>query len=152
MIIYNSNRVNKNIGSSFLLPTHGTGGARATIKSTTPPPEKFCPSAKQAGKKKRGCGGNEFLPACSAARSAAVGWEAAAHSASAEGQSRKFFYLKGKIEKGRPRAKNEGKNFLLYSPSGERRRWAGLPPAGRQLSSVPLEIGSSGVVKLHLSS
>ena len=28
----------------------GCGGARATIKSTTPPPEKFCPSVKRASK------------------------------------------------------------------------------------------------------
>jgi len=65
-----------------------------------------------------------------------MGWEAAAHSASAEGQSRKFFFLKGKIKKGRGAPKNEWKNFLLCSPQGGRRRWAGLPPEGRQLVSV----------------
>jgi hypothetical protein len=45
--------------------------------------------------------------------------------------------------------KNKRKNFLFCSPQGGRRRWAGLLPWGRQLSGVPLEKGSSGVVKLH---
>ena len=67
------------------------------------------------------------------------GWEAAAHSASVEGQSRKFFFLKGKIKKGKGAPKNEGKNFLLCSPQGERRRWVGLPPCGRQ-SKVSVRI------------
>jgi hypothetical protein len=66
-------------GSSFVSPAHGKGGARATIKnvSAPPPSEKIC-SEKQAGKKKKGCGENEFLPACSARRRRAVGWWEAA--------------------------------------------------------------------------
>jgi len=54
LILPNKMNLIKQKGSSFPLPAHGKGGARATIKSITPPPEKFCPSAKQAGKKKRG--------------------------------------------------------------------------------------------------
>jgi len=41
-------------------------------------------------------------------------WEAAAHSVSAEGQSRKFFFLKGKIKKKEGRAqKMKGKIFCF---------------------------------------
>jgi len=50
----------------------------------------------------------------------------------AEYQSRKFFFLKGKNKKGKARAKNEWKNFLLCPPQGERRRGVGLSPFGRQ--------------------
>jgi hypothetical protein len=64
-------------GSSFVSPAHGKGGARATIKnvSAPPPSEKIC-SEKQAGKKKKGCGENEFLPVCFAPK-ARWWWEAA---------------------------------------------------------------------------
>jgi hypothetical protein len=62
------------IGSFFLSPAHGWRGARATIQNVSAPPsaEKIR-VVQQAGKKKRGSGGNEFLLACSAARSAAWG-------------------------------------------------------------------------------
>jgi hypothetical protein len=67
-------KIRKVKGSSFLLPAHGKGGARATIKSTTPPPEKFCPSAKQAGKKEGGLGEGIFARLlCRAKRGCGVG-------------------------------------------------------------------------------
>ena len=56
-----------------------------------------------------------------------------AHSASAEGQSRKFFFLKGKIKNGKGAPKNEWKNFLLCSPQGECRRWAGSASVRAQI-------------------
>jgi len=62
-----------------------------------------------------------------------MGWEAVAHSASAEGQSRKFFFLKGKIKNGKGAPKNEWKNFLLCSPQGECRRWAGSASVRAQI-------------------
>jgi len=45
---------------------------------------------KQAGKKKKGCGENEFLPASSAARGAAVGWETARPCVSKEAKPTKL--------------------------------------------------------------
>ena len=54
-------------GSSLLSPAHGWCGARATIQNVSvPPPSEKIRSVQQAGKKKKGCGENEFLPACSA--------------------------------------------------------------------------------------
>jgi hypothetical protein len=74
-----------------------------------------------------------FCPLANTAPKARSGWEAAAHSASAEGQSRKFFFLKRKIKKGRGAPKNEWKNFLLCSPQGGHRRWAGSAPVRAQI-------------------
>jgi len=53
------------IGSSFVSPAYGWSGTRATINYDSPAAEKKSGEArKQAGKKKKGCGENEFLPAC----------------------------------------------------------------------------------------
>jgi hypothetical protein len=95
-------------------------------------PPKNWAKPKQTGKKEGGLGGGIFARLLSAPK-ARSGWEAAAHSASAEGQSRKFFFLKGKIKKGRGAPKNEWKNFLLCSPQGGRRRWAGSAPVRAQI-------------------
>jgi len=48
------------LGSSLLLPAHGKGGERVTMNNNGPSPyENFLGKAKeQAGKKKRGSGGN----------------------------------------------------------------------------------------------
>ena len=52
-------------GSSFVSPAYGWSGTRATINYNRPVAEKKSGAArKQAGKKKKGCGENEFLPAC----------------------------------------------------------------------------------------
>jgi len=52
-------------GSSFVSPAYGWSGTRATINYDSPAAEKKSGEArKQAGKKKKGCGENEFLPAC----------------------------------------------------------------------------------------
>lgn len=59
------NEVKINQGSSLLSPAHGCGGARATIEfNNSPSAKKSGEARKQAGKKKKGCGENEFLPAC----------------------------------------------------------------------------------------
>ena len=64
-------------GSSLLSPAHGWCGARATIQNVLAPSQsEKIRSLQQAGKKKKGCGENEFLPACSAPK-ARWGWEAA---------------------------------------------------------------------------
>jgi hypothetical protein len=39
--------------------------------------------------------------------------------------------------------KNDEKIFLFCSPSGERKRWAGLPPEGRQLVGIFSEMSSN---------
>ncbi|MBU4455852.1 hypothetical protein KJ586_05080, partial [Patescibacteria group bacterium] len=58
-------KVNDIIGSSLMSPAYGWSGTRATINYNSPAAEKKSGEArKQAGKKKKGCGENEFLPAC----------------------------------------------------------------------------------------
>jgi len=49
------------IGSSFLLPAHGSGGAMATIKIKAPQKNRAKPE-KQKGKKEGGYGGRNFCP------------------------------------------------------------------------------------------
>jgi hypothetical protein len=61
------------------------------------PPKNFIAKLKQTSKKKKGCGENEFLPACSAARSAAVGWETARPCESKEAKPAKIDSLIEKI-------------------------------------------------------
>ena len=52
-------------GSSLLSPAYGWSGARATIEfNISPSAKKSGEARKQAGKKKKGCGENEFLLAC----------------------------------------------------------------------------------------
>jgi len=55
----------------LLSPAHGRVGARATSLSfplsVPPPSEKIAGGFQQAGKKKKGSGENEFLPACQSA-------------------------------------------------------------------------------------
>ena len=65
------------LGSSFVSLAYGWSGTRATINYNRLAAEKKSGEArKQAGKKKRGSGENEFLPACSAPRSGAGGGKA----------------------------------------------------------------------------
>ena len=69
---------------------------------------------KQAGKKKKGCGENEFLPACQSAESGQWGGSVSAIPASAGRQNRKIFV--SLIEKsfgGRAKLKIVEKMFLL---------------------------------------
>ena len=62
-------------GSSFVSPAlGGVGQGRLNINDNFPP-KKILTKPKQAGKKKRGSGGNEFLPACCPAKRD-WGWEA----------------------------------------------------------------------------
>lgn len=68
MLYEKTKKVNEIRGSSLLSPAHGRVGARATSLSfplsAPPPSEKIAGGFQQAGKKKKGCGENEFLPAC----------------------------------------------------------------------------------------
>jgi hypothetical protein len=121
-------------GSSTLSPAHGWSGARATIQnvSAPPPAKKIRVVQQQAGKKKRGSGGNEFLPACSAARSAAVGWEAARPCVSKEAKPAKIDSLIEKDFCARPL--NEKEIFAGFA--GRRQaasRWAGSAPVRAQI-------------------
>ena len=78
---------NKNKGSSLLSPAHWAGGARATIEfNNSPSAKKSGEARKQAGKKKKGSGGNEFLPARSV-----WGGKRFRLSSLEEGQNRKIF-------------------------------------------------------------
>jgi len=124
------------LGSSFLLPAHGRVGARATINKLAPPPKNFIAKLKQAGKKKKGCGENEFLPACSAARSAAVGWEAARPCVSKEAKPAKIDSLIERIFYARPL-----KNVSIFAGFGRHQaasRGAGCRAAGAALVGVLL--------------
>ena len=79
-------------GSSLLSPAHGCGGARATIGfNNSPSAKKSGEARKQAGKKKKGCGENEFLPACQSAEGGLWGGGVSAIPAKAGRQNRKIF-------------------------------------------------------------
>jgi len=120
------------MGSSILLPAHGSGGARANIKIKAPQKNRALPE-KQKGKKEGGLGEGIFARLLCPPK-AGWGWESVSViPASAGRQNRKIFV--SLIEKifARGRLKNVKKIFLFCSPSGERKRWAGLPPCGRQL-------------------
>ena len=83
---------NKNKGSSLLSPAHWAGGARATIEfNNSPSAKKSGEARKQAGKKKKGCGENEFLPACLPAEGGLWGGGVSAIPALAGRQNRKIF-------------------------------------------------------------
>jgi hypothetical protein len=97
---------------------------------------------KQAGKKKKGCGENEFLPACSAARSAAVGWEAARPCLSKEAKPAKIDSL---IEIEKIFCVRPLKNVSIFAGFVHRQaasRWVGCRAAGAALVSVLLVISS----------
>jgi hypothetical protein len=65
MLYENAEKVNDFQGSSFVSPAHGCGGAKTTIEfNNSPSARKSGEARKRAGKKKKGCGENEFLPAC----------------------------------------------------------------------------------------
>jgi len=91
--------------------------------------------------KRKGVWGKEFLSDCSAARSAAVGWEAARPCVSKEAKPAKIDSLIERIFCARPL-----KNVSIFAGFVRRQaasRWAGLPPAGRQLVRVLLEMSSN---------
>jgi len=122
--------------------------ARKTIKnvSASPPSEKIR-SEKQAGKKKKGCGGNEFLPACSAVRSAAVGWGAARPCSSKEAPA-KIDSLIERIFCVRPL-----KNVSIFAGFVRRQaasRWAGCRAAGAALVRILLVVGSDFIQERQL--
>jgi hypothetical protein len=121
------------LGSSILSPAHGKGGARATtniiILST-----KNRAKPKQTGKKERGLGEGIFARLlCPAKRD--WGWEATAHSASAEEQSRKFFFFKGKNKKEMACAKIIEKIFCFARRQASAAAgWDCRPTGGNQKS------------------
>jgi hypothetical protein len=96
------------------------------------PPKKFQGEAQTGGQKGKGSGRRNFCPPVVRQRRAGGG-KRFRNSALAGRQNRKIFV--SLIEKifARGRSKNVKKIFLFCSPSGERKRWAGLSPYGRQL-------------------
>ena len=118
--------------------TGAVGQGRLNTNDKSPP--KKIRSVRQAGKKKKGCGENEFLPACSARRRRAVGWEAARPCVSKEVKPAKIDSLIEIIFCARPL-----KNVSIFAGFVRRQtasRWAGLPPCGRQLVGVLPEMSS----------
>ncbi|MGE4554854.1 MAG: hypothetical protein AB7D02_01850 [Candidatus Paceibacterota bacterium] len=86
-------------------------------------------------------------------RSGTEGGKRFRNSALAKYQNRKIFV--SLIEKNfeGARLKDIKKIFLFCSPSGERKRWAGLSPAGRQLKvgvGILFKVGSNFVQKIPL--
>jgi hypothetical protein len=140
MITYQST-FGKFKGSSLSSPAHGWCGARATIKNVSaPPPSEKIRSVQQAGKKKKGCGENEFLPACSAPK-ARWGREAARPCVSKETKPAKIDSLIEKDFCARPL-----KNVSIFAGFARRQaasRWVGLARGARQL--VQSKIGSREV-------
>ncbi len=96
-----------------------------------PPPKFFRAKPKQAGKKKRGSGGNEFLPACSAARSAAWGGKRLV-LASARKQSQKKLFPFRRIFCARPLKELIIFSGFACSAFGGVSRWAGYAPVRAQ--------------------
>jgi len=114
MITYQST-FGKSKGGSLLSPAHGSGGARATIKNVSaPPPSEKIRSVQQAGKKKRGSGGNEFLPACSAPK-AGRGWEADRPCVSKEAKPAKIDSLIEKKNCARQLVQSEKSSRKVYN-------------------------------------
>ena len=113
--------------------------------------EKIAGDFQRAGKKKRGSGGNEFLPARSV-----WGGKRFRNSALAEYQNRKIFVSLIENNFGGAQLKNVKKIFLFCSPKrsgGGRKRWAGLSPCERQSEvnvGILLKIGSDFVQKVLL--
>ncbi len=112
-------------------PAHGMGGARVTKNVPAPPPAEKIRSVQQAGKKKRGSGGNEFLPACSAPK-ARWWWEAAHPCVSKEAKPAKIVSLIEKEFCARPL-----KDLSIFTGFAGRRqaasRWAGSAPVRAQI-------------------
>jgi len=102
------------IGSSFVSPAYGWSGTRATINYDSPAAEKKSgETRKQAGKKKKGCGENEFLPACLPAEGGLWGGGVSAIPASAERQNRKIFVSLIEKNFGGARIKKCSENFSV---------------------------------------
>ena len=98
-------------GSTFVSPAHECGGARATKNIIARPPKISGRNpSRRNGVEKR------FHNSCVSRNAKQKNFLNIILIA-----TRKFFSIK------------ETKIFLFCSPSGERKRWAGLPPEGRQL-------------------
>ena len=114
MIHHFSISIKQIIGSSFVSPAYVWSGTRATINYDSPAAEKKSGEArKQAGKKKKGCGENEFLPACQSAEGGQWGGSVSAIPASAGRQNRKNFVSLIEKKFGCARLKKCRENFSV---------------------------------------
>ena len=110
-------------GSSFVSPAYGRSGTRATINYNSPAAEKKSGEAqKQAGKKKKGCGENEFLPACQSAEGGQWGGSVSALPLVRGSQNRKFFFSLIEKKLGDRRFRKCRENFSVLLAEAERRR------------------------------
>jgi len=116
-------------GSSFLLPAHGTGGARATINNYSPSSsEKFLAKPESRRAKRKGVWGKEFLPACRSEAPPPCSFRA-------EVSKKSFlFLLEEKI--GRPQNKKCEENFF----AGQRAKRAAV---GRSKFAVRIFVKKS---------
>jgi hypothetical protein len=110
-------------GSSLLSPAHGCGGARATIEfNNSPSAKKSGEARKQAGKKKKGCGENEFLPACQSAEGGQWGGGVSAIPLARGRQNRKIFFSLIEKNLGGRRLKKCRENFSVLLAVAKRRQ------------------------------
>lgn len=109
-------------GSSFVSPALGGVGQGRLNTNNNFPPKKIWAKPKQAGKKKKGCGENEFLPACQSAEGGLWGGKRFRNSASAERQNRKIFVSLIEKNFGGARLKKCRENFSVLFVEAKRRR------------------------------
>jgi hypothetical protein len=102
------------------------------IAKITPFPSEKIRSEKQAGKKKRGSGGNEFLPACSAPK-ARWGWEMARPCSSKEAKPAKIGPLIVCQLADCARLLKEKEIFAGFARCQAASRWAGSAPVRAQI-------------------
>jgi hypothetical protein len=114
-----------------------------------PPLKFFRAKSKQAGKKKRGSGGNEFLPACSVPRSGTGGGKRLV-LALARKQSQKKLFLFRRIFCARPLKELIIFSGFACSAYGGVSRWAGYAPVRAQtFAQIWFEQGSAIATKLN---
>jgi len=123
MLYEKAKKVNEFQGSSLVSPAHGCGGARATIEfNNSPSAKKSGEARKQASKKKKGCGENEFLPACLPAEGGQWGGSVSAIPLARGRQNRKIFISLIEKNFGGARLKKCKENFSVLLAEAKRRR------------------------------
>jgi len=123
MLYEKAKKVKEFQGSSFVSPAHGSGGARATIEfNNSPSAKKSGEARKQAGKKKKRCGENEFLPACQSAEGGQWGGSVSAIPLARGMQNRKIFFSLIEKNLGGRRLKKCRENFSVLLAEAKRRR------------------------------
>jgi len=137
----------KKKGNSFVSPALGGVGQGRLNANNNFPPKKIRAKPKQAGKKEGGLGEGIFARLLCPPK-AGWGWEAARPCVSKEAKPAKIVSL---IEK--DFCAHPLKDLSIFAGFVRRQaasRWAGLPPAGRQLVRVLLEMSSNFIQQTPL--